>query len=103
MLGDTENLEFEILGTKVKFKYDDPTSSGKERAQKAVSFVAKEASLIKADHPSMDNAKVLLLVALKLASEKYALEERVDLKLQGLEQASDDILKLIEEVAPSLS
>ena len=100
MTKSNEELEFEVLGYKVKFT---PDPSNQVDPSKIVKSIATEAEGIFKKNPSLGNGQVAILVALKLASEKLSLEREYQTHIQELQSNAIQALNLIEEVSPSVT
>ncbi len=73
---ECENLEFEILGCSVKFKSDTGASGLPDgvEARAVVALVEDEIKALKSKAPDLDDGKVAILAALKIAADKLELE-----------------------------
>jgi hypothetical protein len=94
-----KDLEFDVLGYRVKLKPDADGSN--DSAEKIVDLVRSEAFKIQEHAPGLDKGQVAILVALKLASEKISLEDDFKENLEQLQLSARDALQYIEEVSPT--
>ncbi len=91
--------EYIVLGTKVRLNTGE--NANENSAEKIVSRVQAEAEKLKKSSPNLDEGKIFLLVALKMAEEKIELEKEFALNVKQLETSAADALNLIDEVAPT--
>lgn len=90
---------FEVLGLKLKLKKDE-TLEGVEPSD-IVGYVQSEALKIMSSTPGLNQSQVAVLVALKLAGEKLALEKEYRENINQLQSCAVDALQYIEEVSPT--
>lgn len=99
---ECNNGEFDVLGYKVRFKADNPEANPDEiSASDIVNIVEQEANKIREAAPGLDNGKVAILVALKMAKEKMILEKEYRTNIDNLQRTAMDALQFIEEVTPT--
>lgn len=94
-----KDLEFEVLGQKIKLRADEGASS--VPPELIVSTVLEEAKKIHEKSPHLSQAQLATLVALKLASEKLSLDKEYRETIEELQLTAKDALQYIEEVSPS--
>ena len=91
-----EDLDFDVLGFRVRFKADQ--FSSEITAQEIVDYVRGEASKIKDRVPHLNQGQVAILAALQIASEKLSMEVECRDAIEELQHTAGDALKFIEEV-----
>jgi hypothetical protein len=91
-------LEFDVLGYKVKLKAG--TQEFACPPEKAVAYVRDEAAKILDHSPHLDRGQAALLVALKLACEKFELESEYRQTVEDFGETAKGALKFIEEISP---
>ena len=97
-----EIKEFDIFGHKVRFK---PDASEGFSAEDVINLLKKTGENIDPDS-KLTSSKKLLLVALKIASEKIKIEEKFRGDLVDLEVNIDEIICHLQEIsneAPDIS
>jgi hypothetical protein len=100
MNNERENQEvFEVLGYKIKLKKDELLEG--VRPTDIVGFVQTEASKIFKQSPELAPHQVAVLLALKFAGEKLALEKEYRENINQLRMTAVDALQYIEEVSPT--
>lgn len=100
MNNDREHQEvFEVLGFKIKLKKDEKLE-GITPAQ-IVSLVNAEAQNLYKEAPNLAPHQVAVLLALKFAGEKLALDKEYKENITQLHTTAVDALQLIEEISPS--
>lgn len=90
---------FEVLGHKIKLKKDEKLE-GVDPFD-IVGFVQTEASKIFKQSPALAPHQVAVLLALKFAGEKLALEREYRENIHQLKRTAVDALQYIEEVSPT--
>lgn len=90
---------FEVLGFKIKLKEDEKLDG--ISPTDIVDFVQTEASKIFRQSPQLAPHQVAVLLALKFAGEKLALEKEYRENIHQLRNTAVDALQYIEEVSPS--
>lgn len=90
MTNVSQNIEFEILGSKIAYQ---ATKDEKEVADKVVSVVLKEIEDIKRKRPQSKDTDIAVLIALKMATEKFKLEEDFKSSILSLEEKILAVLK----------
>jgi len=95
---NNNELEFELLGHKVKF---NPSEDEGIDPKVVVEEVQKEILKMTNSSYKLDPAKVAILVALKMTFEKCKLEAEYKGNIKKLQASATDALRLIEEVTPS--
>ncbi|MCO4792527.1 MAG: cell division protein ZapA [Bacteriovoracaceae bacterium] len=99
MESNRNNLDFDVLGYKIKLSPDADGST--DTAERIVDLVRSEALNLQEKSPALDKGQVAILVALKLASEKLSLEHDFKENLDKLQLSARDALQYIEEVSPT--
>lgn len=95
-----ENQEvFEVLGYKIKLKNDERLDG--VSPTDIVDFVQTEAQKIFKQSPQLAPHQVAVLLALKFAGEKLALEKEYRENITELRTSAADALQYIEEVSPT--
>ncbi len=97
--GNNEELEFEILGYKIRFRSSDEQNVD---AKIVVEKVKDEVGRLKNMAPHLDTGQAAILVALKMASEKISFEREFKENIDKIQNSAVDALHLIEEASPSL-
>jgi cell division protein ZapA (FtsZ GTPase activity inhibitor) len=80
---ESQEVEFNVLGCKVKYK---PEQNDSHMAKAVVDLVLAEVQELKTKRPMLRDTDVAVLVALKMATEKRQLEDEYKnalLKLEG--------------------
>jgi len=95
---DTQEI-FEVLGFKIKLKKDEKLEG--ISPTDIVGFVQSEASIIFKQSPQLAPHQVAVLLALKFAGEKLALEKEYRENINQLRATAVDALQYIEEVSPT--
>ena len=90
---------FEVLGFKIKLKEDEKLDG--ISPTDIVDFVQTEASKIFKQSPQLAPHQVAVLLALKFAGEKLALEKEYRENIHQLRATAVDALQYIEEVSPT--
>jgi cell division protein ZapA len=90
---------FEVLGYKIKLKKDERLEG--VSPTDIVGFVQAEASNIFKQSPQLAPHQVAVLLALKFAGEKLALEKEYRENIKALRTTAVDALQYIEEVSPT--
>ena len=98
---NTKDLEFEVLGFRVKFRPDgDAEQKG---ATAVVDRVSKEAEIIREKFPELSKGQVAVLVALKMAKELEQLDNEYHENINKIQTSANDALRFIEEISTSVS
>lgn len=90
---------FEVLGQKLKLKQDEKLSG--IGPSDIVGFVQSEALKIISSSPQLSQNQVAVLLALKFAGEKLAIEKEYRENINLLRSTAIDALQYIEEVSPT--
>lgn len=90
---------YEVLGQKLKLKRDEKLEG--IGPSDIVGFVQSEALKIIKQSPQLSQSQVAVLLALKLAGEKLALEKEYRENISLLRTTAVDALQYIEEVSPT--
>ena len=93
-----DELEFNVVGCRVRF---NPAVDGGVKPQEVVELVRREAVSLKQNAPKRTDAEIAVLVALKLASEKIAIESEYRQNIDKLENSISDALEFVEQVSPT--
>lgn len=90
---------FEILGQKLKLKKDE-TLEGVGPSD-IVGYVQTEASKIISQSPQLSQSQIAVLLVMKLAGEKLALEKEYRENIVLLRNSAAEALQYVEEVSPT--
>ena len=90
---------FEVLGYKIKLKQDEKLDG--ISPTDIVGFVQSEAAKIFRQSPQLAPHQVAVLLALKFAGEKLAMEKEYRENINQLRTTAVDALQYIEEVSPT--
>ena len=90
---------FEVLGQKLKLKRDEKLDG--IGPSDIVGFVQSEALKIINQSPHLSQSQIAVLLALKFAGEKLALEKEYRENIGLLRKAATESLQYIEEVSPT--
>lgn len=93
-----ETTEFEVLGSKVKFKPDPALGVN---PKDIIDRVNKEAELLKSQYHGLADGQIAVLVALKLAAESITSERDFKKNIEALQLSAQEALNLIEGVSPT--
>lgn len=93
-------LDFEVLGYKVRLR-PNTEASNQVHPKEVLRLVEREAQSIREVSGELENGKLALLVALKLATDKLSLEREYKDNINQLQAVAGDALQFIEEVSPS--
>ena len=94
--------DYIVLGSRVKLNTDQKESGfDGASADEIVDQVRAEAEKLKMTSPHLDDGKIFLLVALKMAGDKRKLETEIAQNIKQLESSAADALQLIEDVTPT--
>lgn len=94
-----EALEYNILGSRVRFTPDHTSS---EQARDIVKVVQTEVDKIRLKRPELSERDIAVLVALKFAGEKAEMQRRVHSKVEQLESTINSALEFVDRVEPLL-
>ncbi len=89
--------EYDILGIKVKLQANREDGIDPEEV---VNLVKTEINHIKDRSSKLDRNETVILTALKIASDKLALEKDLKKDIDQLKSTAADALHFIEEVIP---
>ncbi|MGZ3788151.1 MAG: hypothetical protein ACXVLQ_06485 [Bacteriovorax sp.] len=90
---------FEVLGQKLKLRRDERLEG--IGPSDIVGFVQSEALKLINVSPSLSQSQIAVLLALKFAGEKLALEKEYRENINLLQRSAVDALQYIEEVSPT--
>ena len=90
----SNNLEFDVLGFKVKVRPDEDTEILPEHV---VKLVQEEALSITKRFPQLEPGRVATLVALKLATDKLKLDKEFRQSVHEFERQAREALSLIDQ------
>lgn len=90
---------FEVLGYKLKLKQDEKLEG--VSPSDIVGFVQAESEKIFKQSPQLAPHQVAVLLALKFAGEKLALEKEYRENITHLRMTANDALQYIEDVSPT--
>lgn len=94
-----DELVFEVLGQKLKLKRDEKLDG--VGPSDIVGFVQSEALKIINQSPQLSQSQIAVLLAMKFAGEKLALEKEYRENIRLLRTTAADALQFIEEVSPT--
>ena len=89
---------FEVLGHRLKLKKDEKLEG--VLPTDIVGYVQSEALNILKNSPQLSQSQIAVLVALKIAGEKLALEKEYRENINQLQSSAIDALQYIEEISP---
>lgn len=92
---ERNDLEFDVLGFKVKVR---PEENNGIPAERPIELVRQEARAIAKRFPQLDNGKVATLVALKIATDYLQLDQEFRKGIESLEDDAKAALALIQQV-----
>ncbi len=98
MENNKNELEFNVLGYRVKLRADEKNSL---KPSEIIEYVCDKAAKVQKENPSLDRGQVAILVALGLAGEKITLEKEFRENIDHLQSSAFDALTYIEEVSPT--
>ena len=98
---NTKDLEFEVLGFKVRFKPD--TDAGQDGVIEVVERVSKEAEIIRERFPELSKGQVAVLTALKMAKELVQLDKDYRDSINKVQASANDALRFLEEISTNVS
>jgi cell division protein ZapA (FtsZ GTPase activity inhibitor) len=90
-------LEFDVLGFKVRFKPEDENS--KVPPSKTVGLVRQEADSIRKKFPQLDSGQIATLAALKIAADYLNLSEEYRENVDKFHSTAKDALQVIEDIS----
>ena len=97
MMENGRELEFDVLGFKIKFKSDE---NDQVPASEIVNLVWSESDQIRSKYPGISIEKVAILASLQLATKNLTLEREYRDNINGLETTVSDALGLIDSITP---
>ncbi|MFL5783200.1 MAG: cell division protein ZapA [Bacteriovoracaceae bacterium] len=86
----SQEVEFSVLGCKVKFK---PEQNDSHIAKAVIDLVLAEVQQLKTTRPQLKDTDVAVLVALKMATEKMQLEQEYKGNIEKLESSLEKALE----------
>ena len=89
------NLEFSILGLKLKFKSNDNEFPEGIFPQDVISYLHDEVENARRKTPNLDDGKLAVLAALKIATDKLALEREYKVNVEYLERKASELQSTI--------
>jgi cell division protein ZapA len=96
-----EQVVFEVLGCSLKLKEDEKLEG--VTPNDIVSYVQNEAAKVLQQNPGLSQGQIAVLIALKLAGEKLALEHEYRDNIRLLHRTAKDAFQYIENISPSVS
>lgn len=93
-----DQIVFEVLGHSLRLKKDE-TLAGVLPSD-IVGYVQTEVSEILKKTPNLSESQIAVLIALKIAGEKLALEKEYRESVASFKSTAIDTLRFIEEVSP---
>lgn len=98
MMSESEYLEFEILGSKVRYRPEESDSSGANIDPKAVvELVNSELNDLMKKHGGIDRSELAILLALNMAAKRIALENEYKSNLSFLGKGTSEVLDLLRD------
>jgi cell division protein ZapA (FtsZ GTPase activity inhibitor) len=94
---NTKDLEYEVLGFKVRFKRDHDAEQ--DQVAEVVEKVSKEAEIIKEKFPELSKGQIAVLTALKLAKDLVELDKEYRENINKIQASANDSLRFIEEIS----
>lgn len=95
-----EENEFVVLGQKLTL--NGPEDSLEDISpEEVVTYLNREADMIREKSPGLQMNQVAILTALKIASEKLAMEKDFRGSVERFRSTATDALQFIEEVSPT--
>lgn len=85
--------EYNVLGCKVTYK---PEQNDNHNAKAVIDFVVNEINELKSKRPMLRDTDVAVLVALKIATDKFQLEDEYKASILKLESSLETALQSIE-------
>lgn len=96
-----DQVVYEVLGCSLKLKEDERLEG--VLPSDIVSYVQNEAAKILQQTPGLNHGQIAVLIAMKLAGEKLALEHEYRDNIRLLSRTAEDALQYIEHVSPTIS
>ncbi len=96
MTQKSQDIEFNVLGCKVRHRPDENNS---HMAKAVIDLVLTEVNQLKASRPTLRDTDVAVLVALKIATEKFQLEDEYRNNIFKLEEALETALQTTSAIA----
>jgi cell division protein ZapA (FtsZ GTPase activity inhibitor) len=94
-----DQIVYEVLGQTLKLKKDEALES--VSPSNIVGYVQTEVASILRKSPHLNESQIAVLVALKIAGEKLALEKEYRENVSFFKSTAADALAFIEEISPS--
>lgn len=94
-----EPLVFEVLGHRLRLTKDNVVSG--VTPVEVVEYVQSEIDKMKITAPALSHSQVSVLLMLKLAGEKIALEKDFRTSIDEFKRTASEALQFIEEVSPT--
>lgn len=91
---NVEVLEFDVMGTRVKFS---PTPEERVASEDIVNLVSTKFSDLRKKHPELSEKDIAILTALGFAQEKLELKMEFKEGIENLESSINQALGYIEE------
>ncbi|MBL6990291.1 MAG: cell division protein ZapA [Bacteriovoracaceae bacterium] len=105
MNDDNRELEFEVLGFKVKFKSENMTEFANQDGddhltpEKIVKYVQTESLKIKENFPILEAGQIAVLSALNIAASKLKIQRELKQGIGELQTSAKGALLAIEEIS----
>jgi cell division protein ZapA len=96
-----DQVVFEVLGCSLKLKEDEKLEG--VTPNDIVSYVQNEAARLLQQTPGLNQGQVAVLIAMKLAGEKLALEHEYRDNIRLLHRTAKDAFQYIENISPTVS
>lgn len=94
-----DQIVYEVLGHTLRLKKDELLDG--VLPSEIVGYVQTEIGNILKKSPHLSESQIAVLVALKVAGEKLALEKEYRENVSALKRTANDALHYIEEISPS--
>lgn len=88
----SQDIEFNVLGCKVRYR---PEQDDSHIAKSVIERVRSEVEQLKESRPSLRDTDVAVLVALKMTTEKYQLEDEYKMNILKLEESLESALQAL--------
>ena len=92
----SQEVEFSVLGCKVKYK---PEQNDSHIAKAVIDLVLSEVQELKLKRPMLKDTDVAVLVALKMATERMQLEDEYKANILKLESSLESALEFVSPEA----
>lgn len=94
-----DQIVYEVLGHTLRLKRDESLAG--ITPSEVVGYVQTEISAILKKSPQLSESQIAVLVALKIAGDKLALEKEYRENVNLFKSEANEALRYIEEISPS--